>query len=243
MVNKLTAGRTNVGQIAAATWHKSDAVPDAIARRRCGLHGPGDNQSRTSTSQDKRRCRVRRKILWLAAIGQVRERLRIVVIVAICGGDLRFHFSSLTSTPRGSKRSRAGPAAADAHRPAGQNTGPYRFTGINKGWPRVGENAALRPVHGHLNDRAENPSPSATPSRAGVNDGTDSPAGFMAAKATSDAVASYTTVTRRTSTFPAQALIRIISAAIATALARRIISPPRQAPADYFPARPAELNQ
>ncbi|SAT84903.1 Uncharacterised protein [Klebsiella pneumoniae] len=69
------------------------------------------------------------------------------------------------------------------------------------------------------------PSPSATPSRAGVNDGTDSPAGFMAAKATSDAVASCTTVTRRTSTFPAQALIRIISAAIATALARVIISP------------------
>jgi hypothetical protein len=69
------------------------------------------------------------------------------------------------------------------------------------------------------------PSPSATPSSPGDIAGIASPAGTIAANATSDAVASCTTVTRRTSTFPAQALIKIISAAIASALARVIASP------------------
>ncbi len=69
------------------------------------------------------------------------------------------------------------------------------------------------------------PSPSATIINPGDIDGTDSPAGTIAINATSDAVASCTTVTRLTSTLPAQALIRMISAAIATAPIRVMISP------------------
>ena len=69
------------------------------------------------------------------------------------------------------------------------------------------------------------PSPSATTISPVDIGGTDSPAGTIVANATSDAVASCTTVTRLTSTFPAQALIRIISAAMATAPTRVMISP------------------
>ena len=69
------------------------------------------------------------------------------------------------------------------------------------------------------------PSPSATTTRPVDIGGTDSPAGTIVAKATSEAVASCTTVTRLTSTLPAQALIRIISAAMAIAPIRVMISP------------------
>lgn len=122
-----------------------------------------------------------------------------------------------------------------------KNTGPYRFTGINKGGPRR-RDAALRPVHGHLNDRAENPQPQRDAEQGRRQRRHRFTCRLHGGESHQRRGRQLHHRHPADIDFPGRALIRIISAAIATALARVIISP-RQAPADYFPARPAELNQ